>query len=592
VDTVADNFREFLESGGWGGRLVLLLFDLRELWQAYWPFVVPLVALTVALVLRNGFFWERLPNLRDSVRQLTDPRHPRLPEAYHEALRHLKARSDILHRGLERADSLLGKLYGPDPFGPLTFDRALSIAALYPICILFGSWLLSDAGRLGHAAVLPPLSIPKKLVVMAFLIVAGLAAILGSRVLEKLDRRRKPQIETFEGVWTRSGYNAPERRWSEYFTRDFRDLFDRHRLAESANRSEPLLRTLIPVLVMISLPFLVVWADRGFLRFRELIIFTSNEYPHDVFWNVTAITLLGGALIFTIVSLVKGQLAGIHTISAFCFMVIIFILPDEHHLRYTAVISTVYVVCSVLYSEVINSRSRKLHFVVGRVPLCMGLVAVSPVTAMSLPHLSVMAAIPSDTWAAGKPVLELILFTSLVPLYNAILDYFSVAVTRTCIGAYLRGSIGWVRFWALDLGSAIVLAVLACAGTLQIIFLMRSLGWKVDAAAIAAQFTHNPWGAQTMWITLSAVANLLPTLLHLLVVSWGLLAAKFLKDGPLVDRLLEALKAGKALHPVDARVLVRYLIVDRYLALVLVSVFSICGVYASVPWLLGFFAAR
>jgi hypothetical protein len=47
---------------------------------------------------------------------------------------------------------------------------------------------------------------------------------------------------------------------------------------------------------------------------------------------------------------------------------------------------------------------------------------------------------------------------------------------------------------------------------------MNDLGWSVEAHTAAAQFALDPWNAQNLWITLSALTNLFPTLLHLVLL--------------------------------------------------------------------------
>ena len=84
------------------------------------------------------------------------------------------------------------------------------------------------------------------------------------------------------------------------------------------------------------------------------------------------------------------------------------------------------------------------------------------------------------------------------------------------------------------------------------------------------------------------MTNLLPALLHIVLLLWGLLTAHFLRDRSVVDSLLERLAARKPLNLVDARVIVRYVLVERYLALAVVLICTCCVVYAAVPWLMSY----
>ena len=630
MDSTADDFQELLRGWGQTGRLLLLLFVHRGVWLSYWPAILPLASLALVLLLRNGFLWEWLPNLRDSVRQLTDPHGPGLSEIHHQALQRLRTRSETLRLVLARADELLRRLYGPTAFGPLAFDRALSIAALYPICILLGVWSFSGTGRLGSALLLPPLAASKRVsvIIVTLIAIPCFWVLMGSY-------KRLIQSPTFEGVWTRSGYKAPEKKlaefliqgvdavlypctlqsireklgklrqlgWREFIAgsrRGFRGRAqgrDGKRIASSHNSQteeahfgKPLLDAMATTVGLILLMFVLFMLDRWSLEVRRSILVSSDEtvLASVTYDNVLNVAALCTCLILSVLGIAEGNLAGMITVPMICTITIISVLPEERHGRYTAVVVIICAVCGRLYQTLIDARSGKVPFNVSRVFLCMALAAVLPLIAAVLPQLPVMSAAPSNTWAADRFALNTILFAGVVPLYSGILDYLSVATTRTFISAYLRGSLTWVRFWVLDLGAAISLMVLTCAGTLQILFLMKGLGWQVDASAMATQFVRDPWGAQTLWVTLSAVTNLLPTLLHLTLLLCGLLTARFLRDGTVVDRLCEALKAGKPLHPVDARVLVRYLLVDRYLAFIFVVVSTICSIYTAVPWLLGF----
>jgi len=241
-----------------------------------------------------------------------------------------------------------------------------------------------------------------------------------------------------------------------------------------------------------------------------------------------------------------------------------------------------------MYGAMVNSSGGTKSLDVSRIPICIALLAVLPFSAAILPKLPVLSAVSSSVWSADKPIFGMVFWGGLVPLYNAVLDYLSVAITRTCISSYLSGSMGWVKFCILDLGSTILLAVLACAGTIKLLFIMQGLGWAVNAVLVEGQVIRDPWGTQTLWITLSAVTNLLPALLHIVLLLWGLLTAHFLRDRSVVDSLLERLAARKPLNLVDARVIVRYVLVDRYLALAVVLICTCCVVYAAVPWLMSY----
>lgn len=580
MDSIADDLREILLTWGYFGRLLLLALNHRATLLPYWPLIVPLVTLSVVLLLRNGFFWNYLPNLRDSVRHLTDQRNPRLPEIYEEVLQRLQIGSSVLRRGVAKTDDVLRRLYGPTPFGPLTFDRALSIAALYPICSLLGVWLICGTGSLGSTELLSPLPLGTRIE----LIVATIGVALAATMFFRFSHNRAKVKNRCEGTWTRTGYRFPDETFFGNLRRDM-CLPLRH----DTHSNNPWTEALI-LLVVAFLVFLFFMAE------REPSLITDSFRD---FWtrkspvggtNVTAGSLLNtsifaAALALTIAYFISGMLAGLIILLG-SVLTILAVLPADQHALCTAAVWATFCVCCILYQTLINSRGGRMLVNVSRVTICMLLVALLPLTASALPHIYKLSEVPSVTWNADRPAFDLVLFTGLVPIYNAILDYLSVAITRTCIAAYLKGSIGWVRFWAVDVGSAIVLVVLACAGTLHLTRLMFELGWNVDADGIKAQFASDPWQAQTLWITLSGITNLLPTLLHLVLLLWGLLTAVLLRDSRVVGRLHESLKSGKALHPVDARALVRYLVLDRYLALTFVIVTTACGIYVAVPRLL------
>jgi hypothetical protein len=449
VDAFFEAVKEWLKGCGHLGGLGILLIDTRAQWLPYWPLILPLLTLALGLLLRNGFFWERVPNLRDTVNQLSDPKQPRFPVIYEDALAQLHAQSRIFRRSLRQADKLLKRLYGPSPFGPIAFDRALSIAALYPICILFGVWLISGTGRLGKTPLLPQLpALWRAGVIVAIfltlLFVRGMARDLdkssddkGVQLIwarSKYDMARRParsflqnvvqDIDTLLFPWTVSKLGAEVSRLRKLgWHRSASELWSilhtnaRRRPVRTASlqpsracvenqtdqscRRMQRARTLLVLTVILAgiCVTLLIELGQHTVLVRSLnglaTRFTGALVPITQRDAIDTLTL-GGSLAVTFAVVAEGRLAGMLTVPAICGLTVISAfsstIPRSQQEPYIIAVTITYVIAAVLYRALVNSSSDTLIRNLVRLPLGIGLVSLMPAIALILPRLAPNAA--------------------------------------------------------------------------------------------------------------------------------------------------------------------------------------------------------
>ena len=120
----------------------------------------------------------------------------------------------------------------------------------------------------------------------------------------------------------------------------------------------------------------------------------------------------------------------------------------------------------------------------------------------------------------------LIVFLALLPLLNAVFDFFSIGLTRFLLrrGAVSAGS--GALGWALgDLASALVFFALLGLALVTMIQWLNGLGAAplLDLGALFADIRADP-GAY-WWLYVTLFSTLLPTLLHFVLASFSALLA-------------------------------------------------------------------
>lgn len=164
----------------------------------------------------------------------------------------------------------------------------------------------------------------------------------------------------------------------------------------------------------------------------------------------------------------------------------------------------------------------------------------------------------------------------LLPVWNALFDYASVAITRSILRHHLaRVGAGnppapwvWALCLLLDLALALALALtmLLLLGVFALAKGLQTLGWGVDAAGLLQQYEASPWWASgSVWLVSMAVTNLLPTVAHLVAVAVAVAKAtqQWSSRHAHLARWLLPLQGGGRLAPTDADRRLWYLIGAR-----------------------------
>ena len=119
---------------------------------------------------------------------------------------------------------------------------------------------------------------------------------------------------------------------------------------------------------------------------------------------------------------------------------------------------------------------------------------------------------------------------------------------------------------------------------------MQWIGWGVDPSNWLQDFREgNFWSSSSIWILSLALANLIPTIIHLFAVCWALLKGVFVRNEDVLKASIEDIKAGKPLVANDAMDPACYLYADGKLAFLIILSFLplvYVGVVEGMGWVL------
>jgi hypothetical protein len=220
-------------------------------------------------------------------------------------------------------------------------------------------------------------------------------------------------------------------------------------------------------------------------------------------------------------------------------------------------------------------------------PVAQTFVAIATILIPSLiaAFAPLLLAFQKITWAASSPAFLLLVFLCILPTLNAFADTVSVAVTQSLLRRYRDVPRQQYLLWSGELLASTAAVILVYFGTLGALLSLQLIGWDIDARSLIQQFVKDPWDSQVLWITSLALTNIAPALLHLGFLLWGIMSWSLVPEPAGLRQRLDQLAEGRPLHKVDARALVSYLVIDRWLS----AAFAIClllvvALYL-VPWM-------
>lgn len=445
---------------------------------------------------------------------------------------------------LNQLDRFLMKIYGPVIAGIESWNTSVLIAWFYPLLFLFATWIITGSASLGTVTFLFPYS---NMLSRLFIVLGCLAVVFGFL------RMARSSGEIGDFLVRR---NLLARRWEDWIEFIVKFVISAAGLIfvvafQEAISDRTVVSALTNGIAMVG----------GFLFFSNSIIIEK---------------FTGYFFAFTILSLGFGAVNGNIPRAAVVASGVFFIFVLVGYRARSGFVARFYRVFAdaLLAVESKIKRGSKVLFVIILWVLYFLIISTAP----HWPWNSLGLSIPPGSWQPDSITFVLFFFLGVLPLINAVSDYLSVACTRWFIRKYQNRSWQWGLVVAADIGVAIVLTFFLFACVCKLFAWMEFCGWGVDSIAVQEVFLADPWNSQTSWITLLAVTNLLPTLIHLVLVISGNILGVFVKWGckreinHLINQLLED---GKGLGKPNARRLYNYLYIDRYWCAAVVSIFML-----------------
>lgn len=190
--------------------------------------------------------------------------------------------------------------------------------------------------------------------------------------------------------------------------------------------------------------------------------------------------------------------------------------------------------------------------------------------------------------------LFILTYFAALPLWNALLDTISVAITRSLLGSYTAGKTGSVRMaltFAVDFLAAIILTLILYWGTVQLLILIEPIPSPEGQAAFIQSLT-TLGSPESYWVFAMAFTNFLPTLLHLAGQSsgkcLGVLQKKYSVNAAARQTLFEDTPTASnsvgatpvvTVSRTEALSIMRWVYLDRYLS----ATFPVVLVIAAIP---------
>lgn len=516
--------------------------------QAFLPWTALLL---VALILRGytwgGWHFEKIPKLKVWIADLEKGVLSPIQWLRIESALHTHDPRHPVRRAMLTTDRVLASLWHTERWTLSSFVRAWEIAILYPIALLMVLWIITGIGTLGDAVLLPPVSWEKRILLLVLVGVLPFVYL----IMEREASRRG--------------------RWTTFL------------LAVSFGA----------IGVAIGLAFVVTGAGAvavavaGLIAGSCFVVGTSHgagTNPAFVVGAIVGAVALAGAdpdpvgvaSVVTRAAVVAGAGAGAIAV-AFAVAFGAERIEALVRQRAPAMAWTVAVGFALVWL------------------LLLGLVSKYLPTQVDKP----------SRLLADESAFVMIAFLGLLPIFNALLDWISVGLTRAFIRRYLAGSLGVWLFVLFDLFSALALMIALYLGVLVVFKSMSTWGWGVDAKAMIIAFRDDPLAPQAQWLTAMAITNLFPTMIHLGLALTGIATgffhghrealtsaiAKLRSASPIVMADGKPARQVSGLSGFEARILVDYLFVDRWLGVLIALglVFALVPLFAALlSWALGF----
>lgn len=199
---------------------------------------------------------------------------------------------------------------------------------------------------------------------------------------------------------------------------------------------------------------------------------------------------------------------------------------------------------AVIYDLLIEKYYVKYHV------LAIVLLGLLGLLYLSMPMwLGMIAEVEENAFAGNETSFVMVFFFVTLPIINALSDWLSVSFTQFCLSRYTKQNARWYFWLLMDLIAALVMLTLVFYGVFQTLKLAEYWGWQVDATQIFTNFKEAPFAADNRWIILLVLTNLVPTLLHLLLIVTGHATGWFFGQQVNMQQLLDKVKLAASLTP-------------------------------------------
>ena len=562
--SLSDGLQALFE-GKWPKALPCLSESVGLLWA-----LVVIVLFVIAWVVRKQvtFRWQQWREQLSNERQELDP----------ALLVKLKraAASRRLEGALEAVDRSLSNWYGLRIWGLASFRAAMVVALVYPVLLLLVAWLLGSDGRLGGAVLLQS-STPaaeRWLFVASLLLFFGILTVFSSG-------RWQACVHSVIGVDT--------------------GLPRRVALAVALYAVPVVTAAIVGAIVVVAAINAEVAGAAGGPIAVGVIAGVAVAGALAVTPSITRAVGSAGVGVVAVTAAVAVPIA-----IAIAGAIIGRGFPPEDRtldLVQVSVLGGVFAIAGVVlvanlmarletHASVATEWRRAVGIRTGWI-LIFGTVLVA---GASMPAwLGGRLDIPSSLLRSTRPPFVIVFFFALLPAWNALCDYVSVAVTRTLLRSYLRSvsqggqPTAW-RWWlwlSVDLLVAFALTLTLLVGLFAFAAQMRRWGWGIDAATMLKDYERSPWwSSNSVWLVSMAFTNLLPTLAHVTAVAVAKTTQRWSRGARALPGWIGRLEEGKRINTVDAERLLWFLFASRPAWAAFFAILLCCVAYLLSAWLL------
>lgn len=485
--------------------LSALFVAISAILTSHW-WLVPLFVLGLLWILCRfkPEFWLAPFNYREIYEDLISGTGPRLTSLRKEELERLPDKQRLALHFKNKSKIMIQRIYDQNSLSTSGLKRALCIAFFYPFLLLIGTWIFSDKGV--EIGLLTMSSSAPLFVKLTFLLLPIWVFFFKKNIVYLLFKK----LELSSGI-AESIYNTLVFVAAVAFA------------VAGAVAGAVAVADVVADVIAGAGDLAALWGVM--MVCGALFYFDSSIIARTGGVGVLGVTMAGaGAVIGTVAGAGAGAGSVAFGVNIVMMLAALFVIFGA------LVIALVITNC---FEYLVKGNTAILR-------LLSPVLLIVVVLFFSLApwFLLKVSSINVEVRKFDRNMFTVIFFFCSLPVLNAISDWFSVSFTQFCLRHYESKLKQWWVWIIADLLVALVLIVSLFFCIFALLEYMEFWGWPVNPRQMLITFIENPFAQQNIWLILLVLTNLVPTILHLVLIATAFLNGWF---NPISNKVKELL---------------------------------------------------